>query len=77
MIKGWSERPDLSQRVWLTCGSGDHMRIGVELLAPQLPPSHYVERPGEHDWDFWLAATEDMMARVRASARATRQTASP
>jgi pimeloyl-ACP methyl ester carboxylesterase len=73
MIKGWTRRPDLAQRVWLTCGSRDHMRMGVELMAPQIPPTHYVPRPGEHNWDFWLAATEDMVRRVHASTLARRE----
>jgi pimeloyl-ACP methyl ester carboxylesterase len=67
MIKGWGDRPDLTRRIWLSCGTSDHMMFGVRLLAPQLPAAHYVERPGDHNWDFWRDATGDMLARARAA----------
>jgi len=60
MVKGWDAHPELAQRVWLICGKDDQMLPGARLLAEMLPPHHYIEREGRHDWDFWTPAAEQI-----------------
>lgn len=67
MIKLRGKQRDFLHRVWLICGTEDRMLPGARLLAPQLLPSQYIERPGGHDWDFWVSATEQIFARIRAA----------
>lgn len=65
MVQQRSGQPEFASRIWLICGDQDRMLPGSRLLAAQLPESHYVERPGDHNWRFWLSATEEMFGRVR------------
>jgi hypothetical protein len=59
LIKGWYERPDIAQRVWLVCGAEDRFIPAVHMLAEILPAGHYLELAGGHKWVVWKqGATE-------------------
>ena len=65
MVKGWAPRPELARRVWLACGTSDHLIEDVRLLAPALPGSHYVELSGGHTWSLWIRAAKEIFSRIR------------
>jgi pimeloyl-ACP methyl ester carboxylesterase len=67
MIKGWRDHPELARRVWLACGTGDHLYPDVQLLAPQIRPDQYIARPGGHNWDFWLPVAEEIFRKIAAA----------
>jgi pimeloyl-ACP methyl ester carboxylesterase len=58
VIKHWSDDPDAAQRVWMIVGDNDKLLQSDLLLAPALPPSHFVEIPGRHSWDTFVVAAE-------------------
>lgn len=63
MMKRWN--PADMQRVWLACGTEDHLFEDVEVLAPKVPPAQYFAGPGGHDWDFWLAMLPEVFGKIR------------
>ena len=65
MVKGWAPRPELARRVWLACGTSDHLIEDVRLLAPALPGSHYVELSGGHTWGLWISGAKEIFSRIR------------
>ena len=65
MVKGWTARPELARRVWLACGTSDHLIEDVRLLAPELPGSHYLELPGGHSWGLWIRSAKEVFSRIR------------
>ncbi|HZP12690.1 MAG TPA: alpha/beta hydrolase-fold protein [Nevskiaceae bacterium] len=58
VIKHWSDDPATAQRVWVIVGSDDKLIKSVRMLADTLPPSHYIEIPGHHAWETFVAAAE-------------------
>ena len=64
MVKGWTPRPELARRVWLACGTSDHLIEDVRLLAPALPGSHYVELSGGHTWSLWISGAKEIFSRI-------------
>jgi len=69
MVKGWTPRPELARRVWLACGTSDHLIEDVRLLAPVLPGSHYLELPGGHTWGLWISSAKEVFSRIRLESR--------
>jgi pimeloyl-ACP methyl ester carboxylesterase len=65
MVKGWADRPELARRVWLACGTGDHLIDDARLLAPEVPEDHYLELPGGHTWKLWVRAARELFSRIR------------
>jgi pimeloyl-ACP methyl ester carboxylesterase len=65
MIKGWADRPELSRRVWLACGTSDRLIDAARLLAPEVQQAHYLELSGGHTWELWLHAAKELFSRVR------------
>src|SRR5437899_1061103 len=63
MVEGWT--PELARRVWLACGTSDHLIEDVRLLAPELPGSHYLELPGGHSWGLWIRSAKEVFSRIR------------
>ncbi|HKY90633.1 MAG TPA: alpha/beta hydrolase-fold protein [Nevskiaceae bacterium] len=61
MLKSWREQPERFRRVWLVCGTDDRLLPASRLLAQELPPDHYVERPGGHKWKVWTPAAADVL----------------
>ena len=52
VVKGWQD-PAEAQRIWLVCGDSDRFIEAAQLIFPLLPPQHFVEVKGGHDWDVW------------------------
>jgi pimeloyl-ACP methyl ester carboxylesterase len=75
MIKGWADRPELARRVWLACGTSDHLIDDARLLAPEVPEAHYLELPGGHTWRLWVRAAKELFSRVRRESMEARQAA--
>lgn len=67
VIKRWSDDPSAASRVWLICGDDDRLKRTSQLVSAALPPSHYVQVPGGHDWKTFLAATERIIQTLRQS----------
>jgi pimeloyl-ACP methyl ester carboxylesterase len=65
VVRGWSQNEALARRVWLVCGTDDRMLPTARLLAPAIPASHYLEISGGHDWDTFVVATNQIIARMR------------
>lgn len=65
VAKGWLEDPAKAERIWLVCGKQDRFIEVSRLLAQALPPSHYLEVEGAHNWETWLASTELVIAQIR------------
>lgn len=64
MMQGWIGKPEQWNRVWLLCGTDDSLYPDVQVMAPLVPPDHYMARPGGHTWDFWIPALEEMFRRI-------------
>jgi pimeloyl-ACP methyl ester carboxylesterase len=69
MIKGWADRPELARRVWLACGTSDHLIDAARLLAPEVPEGHYLELSGGHTWRLWVRAAKELFSRVRRESK--------
>jgi len=67
MVKEWSARPELAQRVWLACGNEDRLLAGSKLLAGSLPNGQYIELEGGHTWNTWLVGGQPVFAKIRNS----------
>ena len=65
VVKRWSDDRTSAERVWLICGTDDRMLPTARLLAPAIPPSHYLELPGGHHWDTFVAATGKIIEQIR------------
>jgi len=76
MVKGWADRPELARRVWLACGTSDHLINDVRLLAPELPQAHYLELTGGHTWSLWLSGAKEVFSRIRLELLGARSAAS-
>ena len=65
VVKGWQD-PAEAQRVWLVCGDTDRLLEVAELMAPLLPPKHFVEVKGGHDWPMWDAGAAQVFPQIVA-----------
>jgi pimeloyl-ACP methyl ester carboxylesterase len=76
MVKGWADRPEFARRVWLACGTSDHLIDDVRLLAPELPGARYLELSGGHTWGLWLSGAKEVFSRIRLESLGPRRAAS-
>lgn len=58
MVKSWSADRAEAGRIWLICGDEDRFIDAAKLIAPLLPPGHFIQQPGGHDWPIWDAGAE-------------------
>ena len=65
VVKGWQD-PAEGRRVWLVCGDSDRMLETSKLMAPLLPPEHFVEVKGGHDWPMWDAGAAQVIPQIVA-----------
>lgn len=65
VAKGWVIDPAKAERIWLVCGKSDRFLEASRLLAEALPPSHYLEVEGAHNWNTWLTSTELVIDQIR------------
>lgn len=63
LVKGWQDPPQ-ARRIWLSGGESDKFVQSTRMLATLLPPEHYVEIPGGHDWSVWDAGAGVVFARI-------------
>ncbi|MGH8372102.1 MAG: alpha/beta hydrolase [Gammaproteobacteria bacterium] len=63
-VHDWSSDTARVRNVWLACGSDDDLLPAAKLIAAQLPPGHFVELPGGHDWKVWDKAATRIFAQV-------------
>lgn len=64
-VKGWQD-PLQARRIWLSGGDTDRFIESTHMLAGLLPPDHYVEEKGGHDWPVWDAGAGVIFARIAA-----------
>lgn len=67
LVKSWGESPDEARRVWLVCGSDDRFIGAARMIATELPPDHFIQVSGGHDWPYWDMGAEQAFARIAAS----------
>jgi hypothetical protein len=65
VVKSWQD-PAETRRIWLSGGDVDRFVQSTHMLAALLPPDHYVEVKGSHDWDVWDAGAAVIFARIAA-----------
>jgi len=63
VVKGWQD-PAEARRIWLVCGDSDRFIEAARLISPLLPPEHFVEVKGGHDWDVWDAGAAQVFPRI-------------
>ena len=68
VVRGWQD-PVEARRVWLVSGDQDRFIDSTRLLAGLLPPDHYVEIPGGHEWLVWDAGATQVFAVIGREAR--------
>lgn len=61
---GWALHPETAQHAWLAIGSHDRLLPAARLLAPVLPPSHFLELPGGHSWKAWKSGPRPKFLRA-------------
>jgi pimeloyl-ACP methyl ester carboxylesterase len=69
VAKGWVRHPETAHDVWLAAGIRDRLLPAAKLLAPALPPGHFIELPGAHAWKVWDAAARQIFMRIGAQRR--------
>ncbi|HEY3644073.1 MAG TPA: alpha/beta hydrolase-fold protein [Gammaproteobacteria bacterium] len=63
VVKGWQD-PAEARRIWLVCGDSDRFIEAAKLISPLLPPGHFVEVKGGHDWDVWDQGAATLFSRI-------------
>lgn len=63
-VQEWSMSPAQASRVWLAYGEDDYLRPGIEMLAPALPASQVVRKPGGHAWRVWTPAAREVLEAI-------------
>jgi len=63
VVKAWQD-PAEAQRIWLVCGDSDRFIDAARLISPLLPPQHFVELKGGHDWDVWDQGAAQVFSRI-------------
>lgn len=71
VVKGWDGNPASANRIWLVCGDQDRLLGASQLMAAVLPASHYIEVPGGHTWETWLASVETVIRDMHGRAPVT------
>jgi len=67
-LQSWAREPSRANNVWLAYGDHDYLRDTMPSLAPLLPPSHVLVRPGSHDWSVWTPASVEILGAINAHA---------
>jgi pimeloyl-ACP methyl ester carboxylesterase len=65
VVKAW-QAPEEARRIWLSGGDSDRFVQSTRMLAALLPPDHYVEEKGGHDWPIWDAGAAVIFTRIAA-----------
>lgn len=65
-IQAW-RAPEEARRIWLSGGDSDRFVQSTRMLTTLLPPDHYVEEKGGHDWPVWDAGAAVIFARIAAA----------
>jgi pimeloyl-ACP methyl ester carboxylesterase len=64
-LKSWTaDRSERGKHVWLVYGESDRLKAALPLLAPLLPPSHVLVRPGGHAWVVWTPAAGEIFRQI-------------
>jgi pimeloyl-ACP methyl ester carboxylesterase len=63
VVEGWKD-PTEARRVWLVCGDDDRLLSAAKLMAPLLPPGHFVLVKGGHDWPMWDAGAAQVLPQI-------------
>ena len=63
VVKGWQD-PAEARRIWLVCGDSDRFIEAAKLISPLLPPDHFAEVKGGHDWSTWNQGAATIYPRI-------------
>lgn len=64
-MQAWRD-PQEARRIWLSGGDSDRFVQSTRMLAQLLPPDHYVEVKGGHDWPIWDTGAAVLFTRIAA-----------
>lgn len=64
VVKSWSGNAAEGSRIWLVCGDKDRFIEAARLMAPLLPPGHFIEGEGGHDWPVWDEGAEQAFTHI-------------
>lgn len=64
-LRTQGQAPGGATRLWLAYGDEDRLRQAVPVIAPLMPESHILERPGGHVWAVWVPAAAEVFTRIR------------
>jgi pimeloyl-ACP methyl ester carboxylesterase len=65
VVQAWQD-PAEARRVWLVCGDGDRLLDAARIMAPLLPPGHFILVKGGHDWPMWDAGAAQVFPQIAA-----------
>jgi hypothetical protein len=63
VVKSWQD-PAEAQRIWLVCGDSDRFIESAQLISALLPPEHFVQVKGGHDWGTWDQGAAKILPRI-------------
>lgn len=67
-VHDWSRDTARTHEIWLACGADDDFLPAARLIATQLPPGHFIELPGGHEWKVWDEAATRVFAQIASAA---------
>jgi len=64
LVHDWGTERTRARKVWIACGTEDDFLPAAKLIETQLPPGHFVELDGGHDWQTWDRAATRIFNRI-------------
>ncbi len=64
VVKSWGGSTAEGGRIWLVCGDEDRFIDAARLMAPLLPPGHFILGHGGHEWPVWDAGAAQAFAHI-------------
>jgi pimeloyl-ACP methyl ester carboxylesterase len=64
VVKSWNGTPAESGRIWLVCSDEDRFIDAARLMAPLLPPGHFILGHGGHEWPVWDAGAAQVFTHI-------------
>ncbi len=66
-IEMWRVVKTSPDRIWLACGDQDRFIEAAKLIGAVLPPGHFIQGQGGHEWPVWDRGATDVFTRIAAS----------
>lgn len=59
-LQTWKDDLHRGERVWIAYGDQDRLRDAIPVIAPLVPCTQILKRPGGHKWSVWTPAAEEV-----------------